>query len=157
MIEIRGDREVRQMLGQYKNPTLTKRLQDATKAGATVFKPAVKAEAGRVSKRLARSVSVRRAKRDRPATILVFRPKVAFFRHFVIGGTRDHGPRKAQWLFFIPGWNQYFTTGPPAGRSQVRAKRVRGVRANPIIARVASRLETAAYAAIDRDLDRSEQ
>lgn len=144
MIEVRGIRGVQDMLGDYTNPKLPKRLQDATKAGADVFKPAVKAEARSVSKRLARSVSVRRAKKDRPATILTFRPKVAFFRHFVIGGTRDHGPRRAAALVF-------------QGRSGfVVTKHVRGVRPNPIITRVADRLEGQAYAAIDKALDRSE-
>jgi hypothetical protein len=143
-IEIVGASGVQKMLADYMTPKLPKRLQDATKAGADVFKPAVKAEARAVSKRLARSVSVRQAKKDRPATILTFRPKVAFFRHFVIGGTKDHGPRRAAALSF-------------QGRSGfVVTKHVRGVRPNPIITRVANRLESQAYAAIDRSLDRSE-
>jgi hypothetical protein len=141
-IEVRGDREVREMLQNYTNPKLPRRLQTATKAGADVFKPAVKAEARRVSKRLARSVSVRRARKDRPATVLTFRPKVAFFRHFIIGGTRDHGPKRAPMLVF-----------KGKGGQIVRARRVRGVPPNPIISRVARRLESACYAAIDRSLD----
>lgn len=144
-VEITGVDGVRRMLQDYTNPKLTTRLQQATKAGAEVFKPAVKSEARQVSKRLARSVSVRKAKRDRPASILTFRPKVAWFRHFVIGGTRAHGPRRAKLMVF-------------AGRSgTVRTAHVRGVKPNPIIARVAARLEGQAYAAIDRDLDRTEK
>ena len=38
----------------------------------------------------------------------------------------------------------------------VVAQHVRGVKHNPMIARVAARLEGQAYAAIDRDLDRTE-
>lgn len=143
-VQVIGRDGVLRMLKPYTHPTLTKRVQRATKAGADVFKPAVKSEARAVSKRLARSVSVRRAKRERPATILTFRPKVAFFRHFVIGGTKAHGPRKANVMVF---------KNAPVG---VVAKHVRGVKANPIIARVANRLEGQAYAAIDRDLDRTE-
>lgn len=143
-IEVRGIPGVQKMLTDYMDPKLPKRLQDATKAGADVFKPAVKAEARKVSKRLARSVSVRRAKKDRPATILSFRPKVAFFRHWIIRGTKAHGPRRAAALSF-------------QGRSGfVVTKSVRGVKPNPIISRVASRLEGQAYAAIDKALDRSE-
>lgn len=143
-VQITGVSGVQRMLADYTTPKLPKRLQDATKAGAEVFKPAVKAEARAVSKRLARSVSVRRAKKDRPATVLTFRPKVAFFRHFVIGGTKDHGPRRAAALSF-QGRNGFVVT-----------KHVRGVRPNPIISRVADRLEGQAYAAIDKSLDRSE-
>lgn len=143
-VQIIGANGVHRMLADYMAPKLPKRLQDATKAGAEVFKPAVKAEARRVSKRLARSVSVRRAKKDRPATVLTFRPKVAFFRHFVIRGTKDHGPRRAAALSF-QGRNGFVVT-----------QRVKGVKPNPIINRVADRLEGQAYAAIDKALDRSE-
>lgn len=144
VIEIVGEEGVHKMLSDYTNPKLPKRLQDATKAGAEVFKPAVKAEARKVSKRLARSVSLRRAGRERPATIITFRPKVAFFRHFVIGGTKDHGPRRANALVFqtSSGW--------------VVTKHVRGVRPNPIMDRVADRLSGQALDAVDRSLERSE-
>lgn len=144
VVEVRGAEGVRKMLRPYTEPHMSKRMQQATKAGAEVFKPAVKAEARKVSKRLARSVSVRKARKDRPASILVFRPKIAWFRHFVIGGTKDHGPKRGRVMVF---------RNPPVGAV---ATRVRGVRPNPIIARVAARLEGQAYAAIDRDLDRTE-
>jgi len=143
VIEVKGVPGVHQMLADYMTPKLPKRMQDATKAGAEVFKAPVKAEAARVSKRLARSVSVRKARRDLPATILTFRPKVAWFRHFIIGGTRDHGPRKASALV----WEKSGTV--------IVARRVRGVRANPIIARVEARYENTALAAIDRSLDQT--
>lgn len=143
-IDVRGEEGVHAMLRDYMEPILPRRMQDATKAGATVFKGPVKAEAARVSRRLARSVSVRKASRERPATVLTFRPKIAFFRHWIIGGTKDHGPRRAEALVF------------EGEHGIVRTKRVRGVKANPIIDRVAQRLEGQAYAAIDRALDRSE-
>jgi hypothetical protein len=155
-IEVIGANGVHQMLQDYMEPKLPKRIQSATKAGATVFKAPVKAEASLVSKRLARSVSVRKARKDTPATILTFRPSVAWFRHFIIDGTQDHGPKKAALLAFIPNWNPYFTGGPPSGASQVRAHKVRGMKANPIIARVADAYENEAYQAIDADLTKTE-
>jgi hypothetical protein len=131
------------MLQDYISPKLSKRLQDATKASATVFKGPLKAEAGRVSKRMARAVSVARAAKERPATIVKFGKK-AWFDHFVIGGTRDHGPRSAQAIVF-EGKNGLIVT-----------RRVRGVKPNPMIERVADRYERQAYDALDRALDQSE-
>jgi len=157
VIEVRGVEGVHRMLADYMTPKLPKRMQDATKAGAEVFKKPVKAEAAKVSKRLNRSVSVRKAARDRPATILTFRPKIAWFRHFIIGGTRDHGPRRASALFFVPGWNPYSgASSKGVGNNWVRVPRVRGVKPNPIIARVFTQYEATALAAIDRSLDQSE-
>lgn len=143
-VQVRGEAGVHKMLADYMTPKLPRRLQTATKAGATVFKNPVKAEARKVSKRLARSVSVRTARKDRPASILTFRPKIAFFRHFVIGGTRDHGPRKAAALAFV-GKDGFVVT-----------KWVKGVDPNPIISRVAPRFERQALDAIDRSLDSTE-
>lgn len=140
-VTIRGQQGVHDMLSDYMVPKLPKRLQTATKAGAMVFKKPVQAEARKVSKRFDKSVSVRTARRDKPASILTFRPKIAFFRHFVIGGTRAHGPRRARVL----AW--------PEGNF---ARRVRGVPPNPIISRVAPRYESQALNAIDRSLDSTE-
>jgi hypothetical protein len=75
---------------------------------------------------------------------VTFRPKIAFFRHFVIGGTRDHGPRKADALAF-------------EGRAGfVVTKRVRGVPPHPIVEQVFRANESRADQAIDRALDQSE-
>lgn len=155
-IEVRGADGVHRMLQAYTEPKLTKRLQTATKDGATVLKPAVKAEAAKVSRRLSRSVSVRKAKRELPATIVTFRPKVAFFRHWIIRGTRDHGPRKAALLSFIPNWNPYFGTAAPSGASQVRTKTVRGMKPDPIMDRIADQFDGRVYQAIDQSLDKTE-
>lgn len=143
VIEIRGQAGVHKMLADYMVPKLPKRLQDATKAGAMVFKKPLQAEARKVSKRMGQDVKVVRAARDRPATIVKFGKK-AWFDHFVIGGTRDHGPRRADALVF-------------QGRNGVvRAKRVRGVKPNPMVDRVADRHSSQAYAAIDKSLDHTE-
>lgn len=153
-VTVLGIPEVHQMLSQYTEPKLSKKLQTATKDGAAVLKPAVKAEASLVSKRLAKSVSVRKARRALPATIVTFRPSIAFFRHWIIRGTHEHGPRKAPLLAFIPNWNPYFPGGPAAGASQVRTTRVKGMKADPIMDRVADRLQNEVYAAIDKSLDK---
>lgn len=142
-VTVQGADGVHDMLRDYMEPILPKRMQDATKAGAAVFKAPLKAEARRVSKRMAGAVTVTRARKERPATIVKF-GKRAWFEHFVIGGTRAHGPRRAKALVF-------------KGRGgMVVTNRVRGVPPNPMVDRVADRFESQAYAAIDRALDASE-
>lgn len=117
---------------------MRQKLQRTTKAGATQFKSAAQAEARPLSKRLARSVSVRAGKRERPSTVLTFRPAVAWFRHFIIGGTNAHGPRKARMLSWVG----------PNGR--IFARRVRGVPPHPILERVfAARQQAASNAMAD--------
>ena len=143
-IEVRGEQGVHRMLADYMTPKLPRRMQAATKAGATVFKEPLKAAARPLSRRLARSVSVRMARKDRPASIVTFRPKTAFFRHFVIGGTRPHGPRTAAALAFV-------------GKSGfVVTKRVRGTPPHPIVERVFQANQNKADRAIDQALDQSE-
>jgi len=117
---------------------LKPRLQRATKAGASQFKAPAQKAARPLSRRLARSVSVKAARRDKPATVLTFRPKIAWFRHFVIQGTRDHGPRKARVL----SWDQ--------GRAF--ARHVRGVPPHPILERVFSARQQAASNAMAEEL-----
>lgn len=144
-VRVTGDEAIRAVLRKWVDPSLRKRLQDATKAGATAFKAPMKAEAAQVSKRLARSVSVRKAARNTPATVVTFRPNVAFFRHFIIGGTKDHGPRKAKLIVFL---NR-------EGRL-IRTRQVRGVRANPIPQRVFARMKSAASAAVEASLTKDQ-
>lgn len=151
--DVRGLREVRQMLRQYQHPVLTRRAQQASKAGGNVFKAPLRAEAGQVSKRMRKGVSVRRAARERPATIVSIRPKVAFFRHMVIGGTKDHGPRAAPYMVIGlnarrgSGSRKVRIEGPGALRGQGlrRVSKVKGVKANPMIARIFPRYEGEGY------------
>lgn len=153
-VRITGAAGVHEMLAPYTAPRLPKRMQAVTKSGATVFKAPLKAEAAKYSKHLARSVSVRMARRDRPATVVTFRPKIAFFRHMVIGGTKDHGPKKAPLLVFVPGWNPYIgASSHGVGNKVIRIGRVRGVPPNPIVDRVAAGYEGRAYDAMSRALD----
>jgi hypothetical protein len=92
-----------------------------------------------VSKRMGRAVRVRRAKTGRPDWVVGSRRKVAFFWPFVIGGTKDHGPKKAHLLVWVT---------PTA---TVRAARVRGVGENPIVERVAKANEKRIADAISID------
>lgn len=152
-VEVRGADGVIRMLKAYTDPTMKRRLQRAVKAGADELKGPLRAESARVSRHMAKAVTTIQnpgtlsGKHDRvtdPHVFVGYRRKVAPFAHIVIGGSRDHGPRKADVMVF---------SNPPVG---VRARRVRGVTPNPIVSRVASRHEGAAYRAIDRDLDKTE-
>lgn len=142
-VDVRGIPEVQSALGKLDDgPQARKALQKAASAGAKALKPYVQREAPRgKTGRLKRSISARMAKRDRPAAVVSPRPKVAFYRHFVINGTKDHGPRKAKALVFEG------TAGT------VHAKRVRGVKPNPFVARGYAAGESAAEAAIDREMN----
>lgn len=116
------------------------KLQKATKAGANEFKASARAHARPLSRRLARSVSVRAGKRDRPSSVLTFRPKVAWFRHFIIQGTADHGPRRAKVIVF-----QGKGTGYREGlEGAIVAHHVRGVPPHPILERVFAERQQAA-------------
>lgn len=124
-VTVQGKANVQRMLRQYKDPELTRRAQIATIQGAEVTRKPLQREAARASKRMSRAVSVRQAQRNKPAAVVTFKPKIAWFRHLVIGGTRAHGPRRKEALRFRGrfGW--------------VFARRVRGVRPNPMVERVA--------------------
>lgn len=154
-VRVEGDQAVRRALRKWMNPELRKRLQVATGEGAKVFKAPMKAEAAPVSKRLARSVSARRAARETPASVVTFRPKVAFFRHFIVGGTHDHGPRKAAFLVFVPGFNQYSgASSHGVGNKLIRVRKVSGVKPNPIPQRVFERMVGAASRAVTASLEK---
>lgn len=144
-VDIRGMPEVLRALEQLQGPPLRKTLQKASNAAGRALKPHVQAAApvgppgNRVTKRgaLRRSVSTRQARRDRPAAVVSARPKVAFYRHMVIGGTRPHRIRThAQKLAGV-------------GKSQ-GAIRHPGARPKPFIAQGFARGERDALAAIDR-------
>ena len=93
-VDVRGIPEVQAALGKMTGAPMKRTLQKASTAGAKALKPHVKAAAPKgATGRLKKSVSSRQAKRDRPAAVVTARPKVAFYRHMVIGGTKAHGPR----------------------------------------------------------------
>lgn len=141
-VKVVGGPRVQRMLAPYRDPAFTLRAQRATVAGAEVLRRPLKAEAAKVSSRMARAVSIRQAQRNRPAAVVTFTKRVAWFRHLVIGGTKAHGPRRKKALRFKGtfGW--------------VTIRRVRGVRPNPMIQRVATQYRTRVTSAMIRYLAR---
>ena len=88
-VEIKGLKELQHALDQLDKKKSKATLQKVASAGAKALKPYVVREAPRgATGKLKRSVSARKAKRNLPAAIVSPRPSVAFYRHFVIGGTK---------------------------------------------------------------------
>jgi hypothetical protein len=146
-VDIRGIPELQAALAKFEDAPAKKLLQKASTAGAKALKPPIQGEApvgpsgNRHTKRgaLRRSVSSRQARKDRPAAVVSARPKVAFYRHMVIGGTKPHDIRRPA------------TT--PTGGQYMRVIHHPGAKANPFVERGFQSGEAAALAAIDRVID----
>jgi hypothetical protein len=139
-IDVRGIPEVKAMLGKLVGPDADKMLQRATAAGGVEVKKALVQEAP--YDRLKRAVWLRRAKRQRPATVVGHHKKNGGFPwHMVAGGTEAHGPKHSS-TFLI------FTSKRTGQR--VVARRVQGVHANPFVARAGERSKAAAMAAVTK-------
>lgn len=138
VVQVKGVEGIRRALKPWLEPELDKQLDAATKASAKLMAKELKADLRPISKRMARAVRVRRAKRERPGWVVGSRRKTAFFWPFVIGGTRAHGPRRAKLLVFV------------TKTATVRTPHVRGVRPNPVVERVARRAETRAFNEADK-------
>lgn len=148
-IDIRGVPEVQAFLENVdKGANAT--LQKAASAGAKALKPFVQAAAPSERGWLRRSISARQAARQRPAAVVTAR---AFYRHMVIGGTKDHGPRTAPFLVFTPGQNGYSGNTPSAGHGTVVASHVRGTKPRPFMAEGFAAGQGAMDAAIDAVID----
>lgn len=155
-VTVVGADGVHQMLQDYTDPKLRKRLQRAMSAGAKVAVPPLRAESRTVSKRMGRAVTSKQTPKGlsgeskmrdpagEPNAFVGYRRKTAFFAHMVIGGTKAHGPRSAR----ILAWQG--ANGP------IFANRVRGVRPNPIVSRVADANAARIYEAVNRSLDTTE-
>jgi hypothetical protein len=127
-IEVKGMKEVMAVLDRMDPRDSKKVMQKATAdAAKKILKPAVIRATpwGRMKK----AVSAGIAKKDKPAGIVKYDAKKAWFRHFLIGGTRSHSvaPKKASVMAFDAGGARAFSRGHS----------VRGLRANPVISRVA--------------------
>jgi hypothetical protein len=122
-VTIVGVEELEAILARFEPKEAKKLLQKATQAGAKVLKPKVKAEAPN-QRRLKRSISAKRAARALPAALVTPRPKIAFYRHWTINGTK---PRQ---------------TAKGANRGQVAP--------NPFIKRAADRHQNEAYDAVNK-------
>ena len=153
-VTIKGIDGVRKMLRQYTNPEFTKRMKRAVKSGGTELKDPLRSASAQVSKRMAKAVTVVQSPKglvgklkatNDPHVYIGYRRKDAPFAHIVIGGSKDHGPRSARVMQFH---------NDPVGAF---ARHVRGVRANPIVAKVAATHGDKAYSAVWRDLDKTEK
>lgn len=141
-VSVSGVDGIHKALAKWLEPELTAELDAVNKKAANSMAKALRAEVKPVSRRMSRAVRVRRAKTGKPGWVVGSRRKVAFFWPFVIGGTKAHGPRKARALAF------------KVGGKWVRASRVKGVGANPLVERVASRYEPQVMRQIDQDMTR---
>lgn len=154
VIEVVGAPAVRRMLRPWIEPSLPQRAKRAVRKGGNILKPPLRAEAKKVSKRMAKAATVQLSARGlvggkqmpklmpgEPGVYVGFVHKKAFFSHLVIGGTHDHGPRRAKALVF-EGRGGLVVTG-----------RVRGVKANPMVERVSSQYGEQAVAAFRRELE----
>ena len=140
-VSIRGLPEVQRALAKLE-PAQTKMiLQKASTAGAKAVKPYVKAETPRgATGKMRRSISATQARRGRPAAIVKFRPKIAYYRHMVIGGTTPHRIR-------FPNQKE---AGVPKRQGNIRHP---GAHGNDIVGRAWAAGETATLAAIGKVID----
>ncbi len=156
-ISVQGISGIRRALRPLLEPEITAELDASTKRAAQLYARELRTELRPISRHMSRAVRVKRAKTGKPDWVVGSRRKVAYFWHMVIGGTRDHGPRKAPALMFVPNWNPYIgasSRGIETGRV-VRARRVRGVPANPAVERVATRNERRAFSLAEQQFLRS--
>lgn len=147
-IEVRGMGEVLKALDKL-DPKVGKRLlQKATAEGAKkVLKPKVKAESPWPS--MKRAVRAGAAKKDKPAGIVKYDPKRAWYRAILIGGSKTHStkakrPGKGPIQAFDDGGTKKFSRG----------HEVRGIKANPVISRVADQYGDQALDVTERFLTR---
>lgn len=131
-VSVEGVPEVEKLLANWQEPALTKRAQHATKQGAKVLKAPLADAVRPLSKRMAASVYIHVAKRDRPAYVVGHHKRIAFFWHFLIGGTKAHSTS--------------------ARNGSRRGPFVSGIEAHPVVAAVARDYADQAYRAIVDDL-----
>ncbi|MFZ9979548.1 MAG: hypothetical protein ACO3HN_06350 [Opitutales bacterium] len=156
-VTVKGIDGIRRAIRPWLDPELTLQLDAANKKAAQAMAKELRTEIRPVSKHMAKAVRVRRAKTGKPGWVVGSRRKAAFFWPFVIGGTKDHGPRAGRAaLVFVPGWNPYLgASSKGVGDKWVRARSVSGVRANPLVEKVAKRMEGRVMQGIDNDMKRS--
>lgn len=140
-VEIQGLAGIQIMLGKLDDPNAKKMLRKAIRAGAGVVKEALVAEAPYPD--LKRAVWARTARKGQLGYVIGHHKRNGgFIWHMVAGGTKAHGPRKAPWIVFRS-----------KSGAQVVTSRVRGVPANPFIARAYARSEAAAMAKVSQVID----
>lgn len=140
LVSIRGLGEVQEALARLEPGPLKKVLQKASTAGAKTIKPYVRAETPKgKTGRLRKSISAQQARKGRPAAIVKFRPRVAFYRHMVIGGTKPHRIR----------FPDQKAAGVPKSRGNIQHP---GSRGNDIVGRAWSSGGKATLDAIEKSI-----
>lgn len=143
-VDVRGIEDVQDALGKLDAKQSKAMLQKSASAGAKVLKGTVKAAAPvGATGNLRRSIRSGQTKRHRPAARVYVVKRVAFYRHMVVGGTKAHGPRTANWLIFRPAGSAH----------NVWARRVRGTKPRPFFAEGFDAGRSAANQAIDKVVD----
>jgi hypothetical protein len=87
-VDVRGVEAVQKMLARFEKKEADKILQKACSAGGKVMKKGLVDAAPYPG--LKKSVWLRRAKRQRPATVIGHHKKPGFYWHMVILGTQKH-------------------------------------------------------------------
>jgi hypothetical protein len=144
-IEVRGMKEVIAVLDRMDPRDRKKVVSKATAdAAKKILKPAVIAATPWA--RMKKAVRAGAVKRNKPGGIVKYDAKKAWFRHFLIGGTRSHEvkPKRASVMAFDAGGSRAFSRG----------HNVRGLRANPVISRVADQKGDAALDHVEKFLVR---
>ena len=145
-IEVRGLKDVLKAIDKLDPKLQKKSLQKATAdAAKKVLKPKVKAETPWPS--MKRAVRAGVAKKEKPAGIVKYDPKRAWYRHILVGGSKAHSTKARR-----AGGIQAFDDG--GTRKFSRGHDVRGIKANPVISRVADQYGDAALDHVERFLSR---
>lgn len=154
-VTVVGVAGIHKALAKWLEPELTAELDAANKKAANRLAKELRAGVRPLSKHMARAVRVKRARTGKPGWVVGSRRKIAYFWHFVINGTKAHGPRKAKVLLFVPGWNPYIgASSKGVAGGWVAARRVRGMGGSGIVEEVAQRNEAAVMRGIDQDMTR---
>lgn len=141
-VDVRGIAGVQAMLGKWDDKNARKVLRSALRSGGGIVKKATVAEAPYPD--LKENVWARTSSRKGQIGFVIGHHKHngGFIWHMVAGGTKTHGPRKAKALVFYS-----------KGRYVVTSS-VRGVTANPFVARAYARSEAAAVAKVSEVIDK---
>jgi hypothetical protein len=144
-VEVKGMREVIDLLDRM-DPKDRKKIVSKATADAAKKILAPKVKAATPWARMKAAVRARQVKKDKPGGIVLYDSKKAWFRHFLIGGTRAHTvrPKRASVMAFDAGGTQGFSRG----------HEVRGLRSNPVISRVADQYGDDALEHVERFLVR---
>ena len=152
-VQVIGLSGVQAALKPLLDPELTNGLDKANRKAAQSLNKLLKANVARSSRAVAKTVRVKRARTGKPGWIVSNRRAgIGFVLPMIVGGTRDHGPRTAKALTFVPGWNPYLgASRSGVGNRVVSVKRVRGIKGNDVVEATAQQGEGAAAAVAEAE------